>query len=107
MNLPKVIEDLIKAQNSFNSESYTNCFSETAIVYDEGKTYNGKAQIQQWIQKANKEYKAVMNPVAYDEGSKVSILSAEISGSFPGSPVVLQFHFELENGLVQSLRISA
>lgn len=106
MNLPKVIEDLINAQNNFNSKAYANCFSEIAIVYDEGKTYDGKAQIQQWIQKANKEYKTVMNPVAYNEGNKVSVLSAEISGSFPGSPVMLQFHFELENELIQSLKIS-
>ncbi len=33
------------------------------------------------------------------------ILSAEISGTFEGSPVVLNYHFKLEDGLIQSLKI--
>lgn len=36
MNLPKVVAELIKAQNDFDSLAYANCFTETAIVLDEG-----------------------------------------------------------------------
>jgi hypothetical protein len=38
------------------------CFSEKAIVFDEGKTYNGRTEIKQWIQKANNKYKTVVKP---------------------------------------------
>lgn len=102
MNLPNIISKLVKAQNEFDSAAYANCFTENAEVFDEGKTHNGKAEIENWINKANKEYKATMKSLDYNE----NILSAEVSGTFPGSPLVLKYHFELNNGLIQSLKIT-
>ncbi|UYQ95603.1 nuclear transport factor 2 family protein [Chitinophaga horti] len=102
MNLPKVIADLVQAQADFDAAAYAANFSETAVVYDEGKTHKGRREIQQWIAAANEEYKAVMKPINYQN----EILSAEISGTFPGSPIVLQYHFELEDGFISSLKIT-
>ena len=104
MNLPKVITDLIEAQNKFDSVAYADCFSETAVVFDEGKTHTGKKEIQEWIKEANEKYQAVMSPVAYSETEE--ILKAEVSGNFPGSPIVLSYHLKLEDGLIQSLNIT-
>ncbi|KEO71633.1 hypothetical protein [Anditalea andensis] len=103
MNLPNAITDLVKAQNNFDSTAYANCFTETAVVFDEGKTYKGKAEIQQWINKANEEYQTVMKPLGYS--APEGILKAEVSGNFPGSPVVLSYHFVLKSGFIQSLNI--
>ena len=103
-NLPKVIVDLVAAQNNFDSLAYTNCFSETAVVFDEGKTHNGKLGIQQWIENTNKEYQTVMKPLEYSATEE--ILKAEVSGNFPGSPIVLSYHLKLKDGLIQSLRIT-
>jgi hypothetical protein len=102
MNLPKVIADLINAQYHYDSAAYANCFSETATVIDERKTYNGRTEIQQWIKKANEEFKTVMKPVEYSETEE--ILKAEVSGNFDGSPVILNYHFELKEGLIQYLK---
>lgn len=104
MNLPKVITELVKTQNSFDSAAYAQCFSETAIVFDEGKTHNGKTEIEKWIDQSNKEYKATMKPLDYNE--KENILSAEISGSFPGSPIILKFHFDIADGKIQHLKVT-
>lgn len=106
MNLPKVITGLIEAQDNFDSAAYANCFSEKAVVFDEGKTYTGKAEIEKWIAGANEKYKTVMKPLGYEENGKVSILTAENSGTFPGSPVILKYHFEIEDGLVKFLKIT-
>lgn len=104
MNLPNIISELVKAQNEFNSAAYANCFAENAEVFDEGKIHNGKAEIESWIDKANKEYKASMKSLDYNESE--SILSAEVSGTFPGSPIILKYHFQLSDGLIQSLKIT-
>ncbi|SMC45096.1 hypothetical protein [Moheibacter sediminis] len=104
MNLPKIVSELVKAQNEFNSIAYANCFTENAEVFDEGKTHNGKAEIENWIDKANKKYEATMKPLDYNENDNV--LSAEASGTFPGSPIVLKYHLELNQGLIQSLKIT-
>jgi len=103
MNLPTVIADLVSAQNSFDSAAYAQCFTDTAIVFDEGKNHTGTAAIQQWIDKANKEYQATMKPVEYSTSNET--LKAEISGTFPGSPLVLTYQFQLSDGKIQSLKI--
>ncbi|KQK25430.1 hypothetical protein AR438_07400 [Chryseobacterium aquaticum] len=104
MNLPNIITALVNAQNQYDSHSYAECFTDNAVVFDEGKTYNGKTEIENWISEANNEYKTIMKPLNYDE--KENILSAEISGTFPGSPAILKYHFELNNELIQSLKIT-
>ncbi|HEY0656234.1 MAG TPA: nuclear transport factor 2 family protein [Chryseosolibacter sp.] len=106
MKVPNVIQELIKAQNNFDSEAYANLFSESRVVYDEGKTHNGKKEIQQWIAEANEKYKSVMEPVGYTETGNKGILSAKVSGTFEGSPAVLKFNFEIRDGLIQSLKVT-
>lgn len=106
MNLPNVVTALIDAQNNYDSIAYANCFSETAIVFDEGETHTGKNEIKRWIEKANEAYKAVMEPLRFEETGTRSILTAKISGTFKGSPVVLKYDLEIKNGLIQRLSIS-
>ena len=104
MNLPKVIAELVKTQNNFDNVAYANCFTETAVVFDEGKTHNGRKEIENWIDKANKDYQATMKPLEY--ATKEEILKVEVSGNFPGSPIVLSYHLKLEDGLINSLKIT-
>ena len=103
MNLPKVITDLVKAQDNFDSIAYANCFTENAIVFDEGKTHKGKKEIKDWIEKANEEYQATMKPLEYSETEQT--LKAEVSGTFPGSPLVLTYRYEFKDKLIQTLEI--
>lgn len=103
MNLPDVITELVQAQNNFDSTAYANCFTETAVVFDEGKTHNGRTEIKSWIEKANKKYQATMEPLDYSETEHT--LKAEVSGNFPGSPAILTYYYEFEDGLIRSLKI--
>lgn len=104
MNLPKVIADLAAAQNNFDSAAYTACFSENAVVHDEGKTHNGRKEIEDWIADSNERYKATIKPVSFEENETESILKAETSGNFPGSPIILAYHMVITDGLIQSLK---
>ncbi|NML20114.1 nuclear transport factor 2 family protein [Pseudoflavitalea sp. G-6-1-2] len=106
MNLSKVISNLVKAQNDFDSKAYADCFSETAVVFDEGKTHTGRKEIEHWIDDANKRYKAIMNPVGFEEKENESLLKAEVSGDFPGSPIVMTYHLQIADELIKSLRIT-
>lgn len=103
MNLPNVVAELIKTQNSFDSTAYANCFTETAVVFDEGKIHHGRTEIKNWIEEANKKYQAVMKPIEYSETEHT--LKTEVSGTFPGSPIIMTYHYEFADGLIQSLKI--
>jgi len=72
MNLPKVVSDLVNTQNNFDGVAYENCFSETAVVYDEGKTHKVRKEIEHWIEDANERYQATMQPVSFEEKSSIS-----------------------------------
>lgn len=106
MNLPEVIQDLVNAQNNFDSTAFANCFSETAKVFDEGKNYTGKKEIKNWIEKSSEEYKAVMKPIHFDGDDEKAGLKAEVSGTFPGSPLVLTYNLEFNGKLIESLQIN-
>ena len=103
MNLPKVVAALVAAQNSFDSVAYANCFTETAVVFDEGKTHQGRQEIAAWIAKANKEYQATMHPLEYSKTEQT--LKTSVSGTFPGSPIIMTYHYEFDEELIQSLKI--
>ena len=106
MNLPKVVDTLVETQNSFDSVAYANCFSETAVVVDEGKTHHGRKEIERWIADSNERYKATITPVGFEERENESLLKAETSGNFPGSPFILTYHLIINNDLIESLKFT-
>jgi len=106
MNLPEVVQDLVKAQNNFDSTAFTNCFSETATVFDEGKNFTGKTEIKNWIEKSSKEYNAVMKPIEFEGDTEKGNLKAEVSGTFPGSPLILNYNLTFKGKHIQSLQIN-
>ena len=106
MNLPKVVAELVETQNNFDSVAYANCFSETAVVFDEGKKHNGKKEIERWIADSNERYKATIKPVSFEEKETESLLIAETSGNFEGSPIALTYHMKNEDELIQSLKVT-
>lgn len=106
MKLPKVVEDLVQAQNNFDNVAFAACFSETGEMLDEGKLYKGRVAIQDLTAETNEKYQSVMKPLDYTENGTSSVLSAEVSGTFPGSPLVLKFHFEIIDGEIQYLKVT-
>lgn len=106
MQLPKLIARFVATQNNYDSKAYADCFTETAIVHDEGKTHTGKPEIRQWIEEANEKYRSQMKPLNHEQSGPNGTLTAEVSGTFPGSPIVLQFHLELKDELIDSLKVT-
>ncbi|MGX7836036.1 hypothetical protein ACWKSR_12870, partial [Campylobacter fetus subsp. venerealis] len=62
-----------------------------------------RSEIKEWIDKANQEYKIVMEPLEY--AATYDTLKAKITGQFPGSPIVLTYQYEFSDGLIKSLKI--
>ena len=107
MNLPPVILKYIEASNAHDAEAIVECFADDAVVRDENATRHGKIDIGCWAKETIQKYKFHFNPVSADEREAETILSVEISGSFPGSPVTLDYHFTIANDKIQSLIIDS
>jgi len=105
MKLPVVIDNYIRASNAHDVKSILSCFSEDAVVRDERETLRGKKAIEGWIAKTIEKYKFQFKPLSLKEDDVEVIVSVEVSGTFPGSPVTLDYHFKIENEKILSLAI--
>ncbi len=106
MNLPNVIADLVKAQENRDSAAFVDCFSETARVFDEQKTHIGKEEIKSWMENTTKEYNMVMKPIGFEGNEEAGVFKTQVSGTFPGSPIVFDYNVEFDGGLIRSLEIT-
>ena len=75
MELPQAVARFIETQQIYDSKAFTECFTETAIVHDEGKTHTGKEEIQQWIEHAMEVYKSQLKPLQYEESAPKGIVT--------------------------------
>jgi len=105
MKLPEVIAQLIVAGNDQDSAKYAACFSEDAKVHDEGKIHTGRKEIEEWIADANERYNARNELISYTENGEGGIMEVIGSGDFPGSPIVLKYHLQINNGKIDYLKI--
>jgi ketosteroid isomerase-like protein len=105
IDLPGVITEFIQAKNGYDSAALAACFTEQAIVHDEGQQIIGPEAIQKWIEASNKKYQDTVTPVRLAESESETILTAQVSGNFPGSPVSLDFCFILQSGKIAQLKI--
>ena len=106
MKLSRLATRFVETHNNFDGEAFTACFTDSAIVHDEGKTHTGKEEIRQWIEHSNEQYHSSMEPLNFEESGSAAVLTAEVTGAFPGSPIVLKFHFTLKNDLIDSLKVT-
>ena len=106
MKLPENIDGLVKAQNEADSTAFASYFTEHATVFDEGASYTGREEIKHWIHEATEKYNMQVVPVDFTQNGTKGTLSVETSGTFPGSPAVMQYHLDMENALISSLKIT-
>ena len=106
MKLPDNIEGLIKAQNEFDSKAFAAFFTERATIYDEGSSHLGRNEIRQWIQQTTEKYNTQLKPIGYNQNETSAKLTVEVTGTFPGSSAVMQYHLGLKDNLISSLKIT-
>jgi hypothetical protein len=104
--LPPVVAQLLDASKTRSVEAYLATFHENAVVVDEGTTYSGISAIRQWRISINSQFEYTMDieQAATQEGEFV--VKALLTGTFPGSPVHLFYHFELRDGKIAHLVIA-
>ena len=88
-----------------DGDAVARCFTERAVVMDEGHTYNGRAAIRQWRTEAAAKYNYTSEPVAVEREDGKTVVTSHLVGDFPGSPVDLRYFFVLDGNKIASLEI--
>lgn len=105
MKTPSIIAAFVKAQNDRDTNSVVACFADDAVVHDEGKKMTGLTAITKWSDEGFKKYQCTIDPTGIAKGGKDTLLTATLTGNFPGSPVSLDFRFTIKDDKIGGLTI--
>ena len=105
VELPEPIAAYIAAENGHDTEAMARCFTDHAVVRDEGRTIEGLAAIKQWKAETKKNYQHTVEPLASVQKDGKTVVTNRLIGNFPGSPIDLQFIFGLDGNKIASLEI--
>jgi hypothetical protein len=104
LKLPTPIAAYFNA-DADNRAAVADCFTAHATVIDEKKTHQGRDAIRQWKAASTSKYHYVTQPTAVTSEDGPTIVTARVTGNFPGSPVDLRYHFTLEGDAISRLEI--
>lgn len=105
IDLPEVIDAYFKADKKGNAKAISECFTQDAVVTDEGNTYTGRDSIRQWMANASTKYTYTVEPFAQAEEGGRTVVTSHLVGNFPGGPVDLRYFFILKDGMIAELEI--
>lgn len=103
--LPDAIAAYFAADKNGDAETISECFTQDAIVIDEGNTYTGRDAIRQWMANASTQYTYMVEPFALSEEGGRKVVTSHLVGNFPGSPVDLRYFFVLDGDRIAELEI--
>lgn len=107
--LPQVIQDFIAAANKPDPDAYVDCFSEDALVLDEGKEWAGKAAIRKWSAEHHFSAKITLEPKQGEQHEEETMVVFKVDGDFDktGLPdhLYLDFYFQIRNHKIKQLAI--
>jgi len=105
LHLPEPIAAYFDADRR-DGESVARCFTNRAVVKDEGQTHSGLAAITAWKSALSTSYSYTSIPFSMDQKDGRYIVKSRLTGNFPRCPVDLRFAFRLERETIASLEIT-
>jgi len=105
VELPPAVAGFFRAHNTGQTDDFTALFVADAVVHDEDREHRGAA-IKGWIDKAIAQYKPQAEVLDTAASGDELTVTAQVSGTFPGSPVRLRYHFTLKGNRIVALRIA-
>ena len=105
IELPKPIAAYFKADSGKDAEAVTRCFTEGAVVKDEGHTYTGIDAVRHWKAQASTQYTYTVEPFSIAADGGRTVVTSHLVGDFPGSPTDLRYFFVLADDKIAELEI--
>jgi ketosteroid isomerase-like protein len=93
------------ASNAHDADAVAALFGETALVHDESADHRGRAAIRDWARGTYDKYDVRLSPREAVADGAAMVVTTGVSGTFPGSPIELQFRFVVDGDRIDELRI--
>lgn len=101
-DMPPIVASFFAATQT---DAVVACFTRDATVRDEHRRHRGIGEIEAWHRDTMVRTPFTARPVLAQPRDGRLVVSAEVSGAFPGSPVMLDHSFVLQEGLIADLEI--
>lgn len=105
--LPALAEKYIRLSNAHDADGAASCFSSDAEVHDDGGVHRGNDEIRDWIRAASDNYAPTVVVADYQPTASGGIVTGDVHGDFPGSPLRMRFDFKFGADAIDALEISA
>ena len=106
IELPATIGRYFDAQNAHDPDAVAACFEDDGTVHDESRTHVGRAAIRAWQAGPVAAYEVAVEPLEARQEAGTTIVSARVTGKFPGSPTILSHRFDIGGAnLIRRLEI--
>jgi hypothetical protein len=105
VTLPRPIAAYFAATNAHDIPTMIAAFSEDAVVADERKQHRGVDAIRSWMHETIEKYAYKVEPTDFTEADGKTVVTAVVSGYFPGSPVKLSHSFTFDGTKIVRLEI--
>lgn len=107
MTLPEAVSRFFEAERTEDAALLSRAFAPDATVRDEGRIHVGAQEIFSWWRAAKVRYHHRSRPLSARDHPGGVVVTAEVTGDFPGSPARLTFDFTVEAGAIRALEIGA
>lgn len=104
-SLPPSVRDYFSGKNTRDFATAVSGFAPSAVVKDEGNDHTGAAAIRTWMEATSAKYDDKAEVVGVSSHGDNVEVTAEVSGTFRGSPILLKFSFTIEGDRIIRLEI--
>lgn len=104
--LPPPVQAYFTGKNARDFTLAVSGFAPDAVVKDEHRDHVGPTEIAAWVKASTAAYADHVTIQNVEADGADMVVSGEVAGNFPGSPIVLRFRFGLEEGLIARLAIA-
>ncbi len=106
VKLPLPIARYFEAANGDDADAVAAAFAVDAHVRDEGRDHHGREAVREWAQDSRRRYRFQAEPLSLEPEPEGGVVTAHLTGDFPGAPADLRYRFVLAGDAIAHLEIT-
>lgn len=106
-DLPSPIADFVEANARLDLDGMMKPFAADAVFRDNGKRFEGHAEIRALLKEMVVDLKAIFTPDTVRHEDDVVVVEGPAHGNFPGSPIRFTYRVELDGDAIYTMDVSA
>lgn len=105
--LPSPIAEYVEANARLDLDGMIRTFAADAVLLDNGKRFEGQAEIRALLKEMVVDLKAIFTPDEVRHHGQAVVMEGPAHGDFPGSPIRFTYRVELDGDAIKTMDVSA